>query len=257
MVTVVISNKKNTHPGPEDASTPTANSIFLNILAANPWFQRFYEIALIPASSNSEKAKNLTQRYPNISRSHDMPCHPNVKTCTHIKVTGHPCGSPALSGERFCYFHQRMIYGVRTPPKSRIHPMALIENEEGIQVALMETINAIARNTIDLKRASLILRALAIATHNARRARFDRCESEMVRSIPDYPPAPAIKPESPAPILEAAALSVSPSQWQKAKEKQPREYAAAEPQVPRKPPAGVTTAPVAQAKAVNARPQRE
>jgi hypothetical protein len=183
-----------------------------------------------------------------------MPCHPNVKICTHIKVTGHPCGSPALTGERFCYFHQRMIRGVRTPPKSRIHPMALIENEEGIQVALMETINAIVRNTIDLKRASLILRALSIAAHNARRVRFGRVESEMVRAIPDYPPVPVVKPESSDPLIKAAALSVSSSQWQK--EKKPQKYLA-EPQFPRKPPARVTAATAAQAQAVNARPQRE
>jgi hypothetical protein len=39
--------------------------------------------------------------------------------------------------------------------------MALIEHEGGIQAALMETINAIVRNTIDLKRAALILRPLS------------------------------------------------------------------------------------------------
>jgi hypothetical protein len=183
-----------------------------------------------------------------------MPCHPSVKICTHVKVTGHPCGSPALSGERFCYFHQRMIYGVRTPPKSRIHPMALIENEEGIQVALMETINAIARNTIDLKRASLILRALSIATHNARRVRFDRCEGDMVRAIPEYPPAPAIQQDNPAPLVKAAALSVGSSQWQDEKEPQ---KSLLEPQVPRKPAGRVTSAPIAQAQTVNARPKRE
>jgi hypothetical protein len=205
----------------------------------------------------SKELNSKVSQYFFLRGLNPMPCHPNVKICTHIKVTGHSCGSPALSGERFCYFHQRMIRGVPTPPKQRIHPMALIENEEGIQVALMETINAIVRNTIDLKRASLILRALAIATHNARRVRFDRQESEMVRAIPDYPPAQTIKPERPAPILEAAALSVSPAQWQKAKEKQPREYAPAEPQVPRKPPAGVTAATPAPAKAANASPQRE
>jgi hypothetical protein len=248
MVIVVISNKKNTHPGPEDASTRAANSIFLNILAANPWFQRFYEIALIPPSSNSEKAKNLTQRYPHISRSHAMPCHPNVKICTHIKVTGHPCGSPALSGERFCYFHQRMIYGVRTPPKSRIHPMALIENEEGIQVALMETINAIARNTIDLKRASLILRALAIATHNARRVRFDRHESDMVRAIPDYQPTAAPQAAPPEANQEKEGALTGVAQ---------RSLPAPQTQAPRRPPGRATSAPAAQAQAVNARPQRE
>jgi hypothetical protein len=36
------------------------------------------------------------------------------KRCTHIKVTGHRCGSPALRGEHFCYFHARMIKGVRS-----------------------------------------------------------------------------------------------------------------------------------------------
>ncbi len=118
-----------------------------------------------------------------------MPLNPNVKICTHIKVTGIRCGSPALRGESFCYFHERMIRGVPTPPKSRIHPMALLENEEAIQVALMETINAIVRNQIDMQRANLIIRALSIAVRNSRRVRFDRCESEMVRKLPEPEPA--------------------------------------------------------------------
>ena len=170
-----------------------------------------------------------------------MPCQPSVKICTHIKVTGHSCGSPALSGERFCYFHQRMIRGVRTPPQSRIHPMALIEDPEGIQVALMETVNAIVRNTIDLKRAALILRALSIATHNSRRFRFDRQESAMVRAIPEYPPAPPIseKLEKEEALARAAQRSLP------------------EAQLPSKPPARATTAPGAQAQAVNTGPQRE
>ena len=67
-----------------------------------------------------------------------MPLNQNIRVCTHIKVNGVPCGSPALRGEVFCYFHQRMIRGVRTPAKSRLHPIALIENEKGIQASLME-----------------------------------------------------------------------------------------------------------------------
>jgi hypothetical protein len=65
-----------------------------------------------------------------------------------------------MRGEQFCYFHQRMIRGVRTPPQARLHPIALIEDQESLQVALMEVINALMRNSIDLKRATLILRAL-------------------------------------------------------------------------------------------------
>ncbi|HET9304743.1 MAG TPA: hypothetical protein VFO46_01835 [Candidatus Sulfotelmatobacter sp.] len=108
------------------------------------------------------------------------------RSCTHIKVSGIRCGSPSLRGEQFCYFHQRMHRGVRTPPQARLHPVALIEDEESIQVALMEVINALMRNTIDLKRASLILRALHIAVKNAHRVHFNLFQSEKVREVPDY-----------------------------------------------------------------------
>jgi len=39
----------------------------------------------------------------------------NLKSCTHIKVTGVRCGSPPLRGEQFCYFHQRMLRTVKDP----------------------------------------------------------------------------------------------------------------------------------------------
>jgi len=106
-------------------------------------------------------------------------------SCTHIKVTGVRCGSPTLRGEQFCYFPQRVHRGVRTPPQARLHPIALIEDEESIQMALMEVINALMRNTIDLKRATLILRALHIAVKNARRVRFN-ATSNMVKEVPEF-----------------------------------------------------------------------
>lgn len=124
---------------------------------------------------------------------------PKVRICTHVKVNGARCGSPTMRDEQFCYFHQRLLRGVKTPPNVRIHPVALIEDEESIQVSLMEVINALARNHIDLRRADLILKALFIAVKNSRRVRFHVSESEMVREVPDYPvPAPA---EGPAPQL--------------------------------------------------------
>jgi len=55
-----------------------------------------------------------------------MPLHQNVRRCTHIQITGHRCGSPALKGEFFCYFHTRMIKGVQTRVDSQINPIALI-----------------------------------------------------------------------------------------------------------------------------------
>src|SRR5580698_6799155 len=134
----------------------------------------------------------------------------NSRSCSHIKVNGVRCGSPSLRGEVFCYFHQRMIRGVRTPPKSRLHPIALIEDEEGIQASLMEVINALVRNTIDFKRAQLILRALHIAVKNSPRVNFRVQQKEMIHEVPEYPAAPvAKKPPSPA-LQQAGALARIP-----------------------------------------------
>ena len=139
-----------------------------------------------------------------------MSLNQNTRVCTHIKVNGVQCGSPALRGEVFCYFHQRMIRGVATPPKSRLHPIALIEDEEGIQASLMEVINALVRNTIDFRRAQLILRALHIATKNAPRVHFRVHHNEMIHEVPNYPAAPVTKkPPSPA-LQQAGALARIP-----------------------------------------------
>lgn len=116
-----------------------------------------------------------------------MPLHPNVRQCTHIKVTGHRCGSPALKQEYFCYFHTRMIKGVPTRVDAQIHPVALIENAEAIQAALMHMIDAVLKGTIDNKRANIVLKALHIAVRNSRNVRFNICQYDMVTESPTTP----------------------------------------------------------------------
>ena len=110
--------------------------------------------------------------------------HP--RSCTHIKVTGVRCGSPALHGEQFCYFHQRMLCSVRFP-SSRVLRSALLEDPESIQASLMEVVNGLLHGTLELKRGELILRALNTAVRNIRRVRFDLHQDEMIRELPNYP----------------------------------------------------------------------
>src|SRR5712691_147487 len=197
------------------AEIAAAKSHLFNILHLNPWLSRFYADSLDLLASNSNQINNLQTRSEIFSNldpkgSNSMSLNKNTRVCTHIKVNGVPCGSPSLRGEVFCYFHQRMIRGVRTPPKSRLHPIALIEDEAGIQASLMEVINALVRNTIDLRRAQLILRALHIAVRNSPRVHFDIYKDEMVREVPDYPATPAEqRPPSPA-IAQAGALARIP-----------------------------------------------
>ncbi len=128
----------------------------------------------------------------------------NLKSCTHIKVTGVRCGSPTLRGEQFCYFHQRMLRTVKDPA-SRIHHHALLEDEESIQASLMEVVNSLLRGTIELKRAELILRALNTAVRNIRRVKFGVNKSEMVTEIPNYPNPPLEQIDEEAAIAKARA----------------------------------------------------
>jgi len=122
--------------------------------------------------------------------SKPLPRHPNVRTCTHIKVTGQRCGSPALRGEFFCYFHTRVIKGVQQRVDMQLHPMALLEDCESIQLSIMHVVDGLIKGTLDPTRARLIIQALRIAARNAKNVRFDsKRESEkqsMVREVPDY-----------------------------------------------------------------------
>jgi hypothetical protein len=83
----------------------------------------------------------------------------------------------------------------------------MIEDEESIQYALMEVINALMRNTIDVQRAGLIIRALHIAVKNATRVKFGI--HEPVTKIPEYA-APTQEHEVIAQESELPAVSAIP-----------------------------------------------
>jgi hypothetical protein len=113
---------------------------------------------------------------------------------------------PALRGEQFCYFHQRMLRTVNGPPDSRLHHVALLENAEAIQASLMELVDALVRKTIDLPRAELVLRTLNTAVRNARRVHFDIHADDMVTRVPNYPDPP--EPE-PAPVANSVHVATA------------------------------------------------
>ena len=194
------------------------NTLFFKILRANPLLARFYADFFRRHGANPSIINDLETRSANFfspdlstnkgkKGSNSMAVNPNTRVCTHIKVNGIRCGSPSLRQEVFCYFHQRMIRGIRTPPKSRLHPIANFEDAQAIQASLMEVVNALVRNHIDVARARLILRALSIAARNAPKVRFDRWESEMVQEVPEYPAAPPVAGPFALPAAQAAALT--------------------------------------------------
>src|SRR6202008_2348006 len=115
-----------------------------NILLTNHLFPRFYADIVLHYSPNSNEARILRPHYQKICEKVNAIMSQNG-TCTHIKVTGVRCGSPALKGEQFCYFHQRMLRTIKGPPATRVHHAALLEDEESIQASLIEVVNALLR----------------------------------------------------------------------------------------------------------------
>ena len=194
---LAIQNQTTTIPktGRPSHAADRVKSYVRNILLASPAFPRLYADVVISSAPNSHEAKILARNYQKIVERTSMP---NFKNCTHIKVTGVRCGSPALRGEQFCYFHQRMLRTVKGPPASRVHHAALLEDEESIHASLIEIVNALLRGTIELKRAELILRALNTAVRNIRRVKFSIHSDEMVREIPNYPEPPSEPADQPA-----------------------------------------------------------
>ena len=100
--------------------------------------------------------------------------------CRHIKPDGHRCGSPALRGEHFCYYHAKARYpGPRQPQVNSsaarrsstfdLPSPADLAEHTGVGLALGLILHKIAHNEIDPRRAGLLLYGLQIASMNLKR----------------------------------------------------------------------------------------
>ena len=95
---------------------------------------------------------------------------PSARRCHHLGPEDRRCGSPALRGERFCYYHHE----TRRPSSNLRHrrarqatfPLAAPNSRAELQQALGTVMIRIAANEIDLRRAGLLLYALQIANSN-------------------------------------------------------------------------------------------
>ena len=110
-----------------------------------------------------------------------------MRTCKHIKANGEFCGSPALRGRDYCYFHLTVL-GRRLRMQKHImkgenHHLQLptLEDGDSIQMALMQVMEALLRDQIDNKLAGLLLYGLQIASSNLQQgANFAQGESATV-----------------------------------------------------------------------------
>src|SRR5512140_3129316 len=98
--------------------------------------------------------------------------------CHHVRSNGLRCGSPALRDEIYCYFHriwrpQPDCQPHRPDPNGSVWNLPLLEDPNGIQMALQQVLDSVLANKMELKRASILLYGLQTAAVNVRRTDFD------------------------------------------------------------------------------------
>jgi hypothetical protein len=109
-----------------------------------------------------------------------------IRRCRHVKVNGEQCGSPALRGKCFCYFHHKYnhlgAYGVkpRGPSNAVTGRFPVLEDGNSLQAAVMQVIRLILAQQIDTKEAGLLLYALQIASSNLSQMRVAPWHDEIV-----------------------------------------------------------------------------
>ena len=92
--------------------------------------------------------------------------------CMHVRPNGLRCGSPAMRGACFCYFHNEYYNG------SSENTFPPLEDGNGVQLALMQVVERLRRETfrggaVDPRLIKPLLYALQTASHNLRHTNFD------------------------------------------------------------------------------------
>jgi len=97
-----------------------------------------------------------------------------IPQCRHIMPDNHQCGSPALRGQHYCYFHDpsRKLRAPR--PRTRypnLNPDILppnIDTPKAINQTLSAVLQGLAADTISLYRAQTMIYALQLASNLVR-----------------------------------------------------------------------------------------
>ena len=111
--------------------------------------------------------------------------------CRHIFTGGHRCGSPALRGEHFCYYHHTTRRPVANPEARRgrrsVFQLPMPEDRTSIQHIIGEVLRRIALNEIDPRRAGLLLYGLQTASANLPRSAKSDAAPDPVAEITHDP----------------------------------------------------------------------
>ena len=94
---------------------------------------------------------------------------PQAPLCQHIHSDNRRCGSPALRGQPFCYFHSSS----RSDKKKKTVSVPVLDNPASIQLALTQVISRLLAGELDPQIATIAINGLRIASVNQKHMRIE------------------------------------------------------------------------------------
>ena len=85
--------------------------------------------------------------------------------CHHLHSTGNTCGSPALRGEEFCYFHHPTRRPRRTrgrKPRLPTFHLPTLNDRNSIQRSVAKVVSRVLSGRLDQQRAQVLLHLLRL-----------------------------------------------------------------------------------------------
>ena len=111
-----------------------------------------------------------------------------VPPCQHWMDNATRCGSPAMSGKRYCYSHQREHQRVARKKaeqtRQRWFESAPLHDPKSVQRALMQVMQRLVSGQVEPRKAGQILYKLQTASVNLRSAASGAVERERRRPAP-------------------------------------------------------------------------
>jgi len=103
-----------------------------------------------------------------------------ARRCMHVRANGVRCGSPAMRGDAFCFFHDRLY----NRPAEDAFPF--LEDAASIQMAIMQVLDGLRRGKLEKGVANSLLFGLQTASANLKHA-TDSLEPPRSWVITDHP----------------------------------------------------------------------
>jgi hypothetical protein len=121
---------------------------------------------------------------------------PIVPICQHLKDDGIRCGTPAVNGRQFCYYHHRAHHpGARIA--SRRYRAPVPESVASLQIALAHTLQALATGELTPKQANSMMYGINLGTNLLRlfKPLSDAEQQQVATEIPEAMEQVLVQPE--------------------------------------------------------------